>query len=314
MSFIGLVLDDLNGFPANLCKTGWKGDYLASPEITQHEETVSSESESYYAVGTQSPSRSIEVACSAATQMDDSKAAAPAISLSDIDEITLSTGRPVKMSSGFYFDCVIFQVEYILYSLPRNRLIEESSVFEDMFTLPQGSGKMTEGSDNDNPIHLEQTKRKDWECLLKLLFHRKQPGHPEPEFTLDEWVSVLTLAARWEMNGIRNSAIDNIARLSNPAKKVSIARNYHVSRLILPSLVVLVGRSEPLSATEAADLGIECAMKLVSIRERCHDTSQGYNSFRQRKIALDTTPNSGAWNAIVTEIHNVFIDHEEYYK
>ena len=117
------------------------------------------------------------------------------------------------------------------------------------------------------------------------------------------------------MSGIRNTAIDNIARLSNPAKKVAIARHYHVLRLILPSLVVLVGRSEPLSATEATDLGMECAMKLVSIRERCYDTSQGYNSFRQRKIALDTSnPNSGNWNSIVTEIHNVFIDHEEYYK
>ncbi|KAF5354437.1 hypothetical protein D9757_014719 [Collybiopsis confluens] len=243
-----------------------------------------------------------------------SKAASPSIS-ADIDEVTLSTGRSVKINSAFYFDFVVFQVEQVLYKLPRHRFTEESSVFADMFALPQGAEKLTEGSDNDNPIRLEQTQRKDWDCLLKLLFHRNQPGLLEPNFSFDEWVSVLSLATRWEMNFIRETAIERIARFTNSAKKIAVARQYQVYRIILPSLVVLVGRTEPLSASEAADLGLECAMKIFSIRERCQDNSQGYNGFRQRKLALDTsTPNSGNWNSIVIEIQNVFVDHDEYYK
>ncbi|KAF5342860.1 hypothetical protein D9757_014327 [Collybiopsis confluens] len=249
-----------------------------------------------------------------------SKAASPSIS-ADIDEVTLSTGRSVKINSAFYFDFVVFQVEQVLYRLPRHRFTEESSVFADMFALPQGAERLTEGSDNDNPIRLEQTQRKDWDCLLKLLFHRQaalpvlHPGLPEPNFGFDEWVSVLSLATRWEMNFIRETAIERIARFTNSAKKIAVARQYQVYRIILPSLVVLVGRTEPLSASEAADLGLECAMKIFSIRERCQDNSQGYNGFRQRKLALDTsTPNSGNWNSIVIEIQNVFVDHDEYYK
>ncbi|KAF5349904.1 hypothetical protein D9757_013622 [Collybiopsis confluens] len=249
--------------------------------------------------------------------MDETKAAPPSISLPDIDDIPLPTGRPIKRSTTFYFDCVRFQVENVLYSLPRNRLIEESSIFEDMFTLPQGeSGKMVEGSSDDNPIQLEQTKKKDWERLLKVLFHRHDSENSGPNLTLDEWVSVLGLATKWDMAAVRSTAIDKISSMRNPAKKIALARQYHVSKLFIPCLVELIGRSEPLTLTELTDLGAECALKIISTRERCYDTNNwGYDtSFRPQKIAFDLTPNSDNWNSIVNEIRRVFSDHEEYYK
>ncbi|GAW07243.1 hypothetical protein LENED_009220 [Lentinula edodes] len=43
-------------------------------------------------------------------------------------------------STTFYFDCVIFEVENVLYKIPRARLVEESLLFETMFALPPGPG------------------------------------------------------------------------------------------------------------------------------------------------------------------------------
>ncbi|KIK58973.1 hypothetical protein GYMLUDRAFT_170302 [Collybiopsis luxurians FD-317 M1] len=244
--------------------------------------------------------------------MDESPVAPPLTNAEDL----ISQSRTVKKSPTFYFDSVIFQVEDILYSLPRARLMEESEVFEDMFALPQGVGKLSEGASDDNPIHLEQTKKTDWECLLKLLFQRNfQPGESGPNFTLDEWESILTLATRWEMSNIRACAIERIALFNEPAKKISLARRYRIPRFFIPSLVQLIGRSEPLSVKEFADLGVECALKIVSMRERCFDSSHSYEAFRPQKIALDvSSPTSSQWSSVVNEIHKTFTDHDEYYK
>ncbi|KAJ3861451.1 hypothetical protein EV359DRAFT_84310 [Lentinula novae-zelandiae] len=216
-------------------------------------------------------------------------------------------------STTFYFDCVIFEVENVLYKIPRARLIEESSLFETMFALPPGPGNSCEGEDDDHPITLPQIKRKEWECLLRLLFRNSIAG--PPDFTLDEWISILKLATKWDMSASRACSIENIAGFDGiPAQKIRLAREYHVPRYFIPCLVQLIGRSEPLTADECRDIGMECALKIVSLRERYYDPSRNDGIFRQRRVASDmSSPTNNSWNSIVSEIHKTFTDQDEFY-
>jgi hypothetical protein len=254
------------------------------------------------------------------TFMSDLKptSASTAMTVIDTDEKVFSQeSRKIKRSSMFYFDCVIFQVEDTLYNLPRAKLIEASSVFEDMFALPQASANTAEGTNDDNPIHLEQTSKKDWECLLKLLFNSNllPEDSSSPNFTFDEWVSALKLATKWDMGAARACAIEKIAQFDYPAKKIHLAREYQVPRYFIPALVRLIARSEPLTREEYLDLGVDCVLKIASIRERCPMTYYGNNSFQDQKVALDASSVvSPMWNTVVNEIYKVFTDHDQFCK
>ncbi|KAJ3929324.1 MAG: hypothetical protein NXY57DRAFT_900316 [Lentinula lateritia] len=217
-------------------------------------------------------------------------------------------------STTFYFDCVIFEVENVLYKIPRARLVEESSLFETMFALPPGPGNSCEGEDDDHPITLPQIKRKEWECLLRLLFCNSIAG--PPDFTLDEWVSILKLATKWDMSTARTCAIEKIAEHDGiPAKKIRLARDYRVPRYFIPSLVQLIGRSNPLTADDYKDIGVECALKVVSLRERYYDPNHNAGMFRQQRVASDiSSPTNNSWNGIVSEIHKTFTDQDEFYR
>ncbi|KAJ3891484.1 hypothetical protein GG344DRAFT_65409 [Lentinula edodes] len=235
-----------------------------------------------------------------------------------INNTTSNPALSQTRSPAFYFDCAIFEVENVLYKIPRARLAEESSLFETMFTLPPGAGNTSEGEDDDHPIHLPQTERKDWECLLKLLFRQSFASNPisgPPEFTLDEWVSILKLATKWDMSTARACAIEKIAEYDGiPATKIRLARDYRVPRYFIPSLVQLIGRSNPLTADDYKDIGVECALKVVSLRERYYDPNRNEGMFRQQRVASDvSSPMTPAWNGIVSEIHKTFTDHDEFY-
>ena len=49
---------------------------------------------------------------------------------------------------------------------------QESTVFRDMFSMPQGSQNMVEGLSDDKPIRLDGVAKNDFEQLLKALFRR----------------------------------------------------------------------------------------------------------------------------------------------
>ncbi|KAJ3906121.1 hypothetical protein F5879DRAFT_920926 [Lentinula edodes] len=191
-----------------------------------------------------------------------------------INNTTSNPALSPTRSPAFYFDCAIFEVENVLYKIPRARLAEESSLFETI-----------------NPIS------------------------GPPEFTLDEWVSILKLATKWDMSTARACAIEKIAEYDGiPAKKIRLARDYRVPRYFIPSLVQLIGRSNPLTADDYKDIGVECALKVVSLRERYYDPNRNEGMFRQQRVASDvSSPMTPAWNGIVSEIHKTFTDHDEFY-
>lgn len=49
---------------------------------------------------------------------------------------------------------------------------QESVIFRDMFSMPQGGQSAVEGLSDDRPIRLDGVSKHDFEQLLKALFHR----------------------------------------------------------------------------------------------------------------------------------------------
>ncbi|KAF9062526.1 hypothetical protein BDP27DRAFT_1233488, partial [Rhodocollybia butyracea] len=144
-------------------------------------------------------------------------------------------------------------------SVSKLPFVEESKVFETMFSLPVGEGNASEGSINENPTHLEQLAKKDWDTLSQ------DPADQVPDFNLNKWVSVLELVTKYDMTNICKGAIDRIAVFNDPPRKVKIACQQQIPSYFIPSLVELIARSKPLTVEEVMNLGIECAMKVISL-------------------------------------------------
>lgn len=167
---------------------------------------------------------------------------------------------------------------------------QESTVFRDMFSMPQGSQNMVEGQSDDKPIRLDGVTKNDFEQLLKALFHRlvrsnqfmvlrhlddnealhrhhgAVPGLP---LTVDEWASVLKLSTKWEFKMLRQAAIDALIALQiGPVDRIVLARQYDIRHWMVPALNELAKRPQPLGLEEGTKLGLETALKLASVRER----------------------------------------------
>ena len=58
----------------------------------------------------------------------------------------------------------------MLFKVPRHMLVQESSVFRDMFSLPSSLGRGAEGSTDVAPIQLLQVASVDFARLLEILY------------------------------------------------------------------------------------------------------------------------------------------------
>ena len=181
-----------------------------------------------------------------------------------------------------------YQVEDCLFKVPREPLEAESTVFRDMFLLPQGDKAKVEGLSDANPVVLGGVKKKDFEQLLKALMcrsaiifssmriftdhGRRKYGKNvnRPILEQGQWISVLKLSTMWEFSGLRKSAIKNLDRGSNlldPIDKLLLAQRYNVKEWIMPALLKLAQRPEPISIKEGHRLGLETALNIAAIRE-----------------------------------------------
>ena len=182
-----------------------------------------------------------------------------------------------------------YQVEDCLFKVPREPLEAESTVFRDMFLLPQGDKAKVEGLSDANPVVLGGVKKKDFEQLLKALMcrsaiifssmriftdhGRRKYGKNvnRPILEQGQWISVLKLSTMWEFGGLRRSAIDNLDGGSNPLNPVDkflLALRYDVTEWTLSALLKLAQRPEPISIEEGRKLGLETALKIASVREK----------------------------------------------
>ncbi|KAI5983064.1 hypothetical protein EDD15DRAFT_2179700, partial [Pisolithus albus] len=166
-------------------------------------------------------------------------------------------------------------VENTLFRVPRKPLEEESTVFRDMFLLPQPNSDAIEGQDDTRPVILHGVSRADFECLLKALLCRQYGENKGLALSLtNEWTSVLKLSTMWEFTTLREAAIswldtsDASLYRSDPLEKIVLANRYDIKEWLLPSLLALAQRPDPISIEEGRRLGLETALKLASVREK----------------------------------------------
>ncbi|KAL4068136.1 hypothetical protein J3A83DRAFT_3816544 [Scleroderma citrinum] len=171
----------------------------------------------------------------------------------------------------FYTTTVIFLVEGCLFRVPREPLEEESTVFGDMFLLPQGDQVVVEGLSDENPIVLQGIDKGEFEPLLKVLLYRKHGRNPVLSLGQQQWISVLKLSTMWEFDGPRNAAIHHLDSLEppiDPVEKVVLAMQYDIKEWLLPALLKLAQRPEPISIEEGRRIGFETTVKLAAVREK----------------------------------------------
>ncbi|KAI6043412.1 hypothetical protein EDC04DRAFT_2891036 [Pisolithus marmoratus] len=174
-----------------------------------------------------------------------------------------------------YVDTVAFLVENCLFRVPRKPLEEESMVFRDMFLLPQLNSNVIEGLDDTRPVVLHGISKDDFECLLKALLCRQHGQNKGLVLNLtNQWISVLKLSTMWEFTSLRTAAISWLdtsgasAYRSDHVERIVFAMQYGIEEWLLPSLLALAQRPDPISVEEGRRLGIETALKLASVREK----------------------------------------------
>ncbi|KAI6040611.1 hypothetical protein EDC04DRAFT_2566843 [Pisolithus marmoratus] len=163
------------------------------------------------------------------------------------------------------------QVEDHLFRIPREPLEAESTVFRNMFLLPQCDSETVEGLSDMYPVALPQgVSKKEFESLLRALMYRQHGKNKGPCLDQDQWISVLKLSTMWKFDELRKVAIqrlDQPFQPLNPVEKFVLASKYGIKQWILPALLVLAQRSEPISVEEGHRIGFDNALKLAAVRE-----------------------------------------------
>ncbi|KAI6137464.1 hypothetical protein EDD17DRAFT_1501728, partial [Pisolithus thermaeus] len=171
-------------------------------------------------------------------------------------------------------------VEDSLFKVPREPFEKESEVFCDMFSLPQGSSVVVEGTGDENPIRIDRTSKDDFEQLLKALLHRKYGSQPNLPHGIEQWTSVLKLSTAWNFERLRQAAIDALTESGIGAVDRVLSQRYYIKNWLLPALNELARRPEPITLEEAQRMGIDIALKLASVRERVTVTVQAHPCLR----------------------------------
>ncbi|KAI6095252.1 hypothetical protein EV401DRAFT_2062470 [Pisolithus croceorrhizus] len=195
----------------------------------------------------------------------------------------MTVKNEISRHSNFYISTVTFLVEDSLFKVPREPFEKESEVFCDMFSLPQGSSVVVEGTGDENPIRIDRTSKDDFEQLLKALLHRlavncsrRSIEAPNLPHGIEQWTSVLKLSTAWNFERLRQAAIDALTESGIGAvDRVVLSQRYYIKNWLLPALNELARRPEPIILEEAQRMGIDIALKLASVRERRSNNGHG---------------------------------------
>jgi hypothetical protein len=102
---------------------------------------------------------------------------------------------------------------------------------------------------------------------IRLIFSRSDVCRRDLSSAAD-WMSVLRLATRWNFASFRTLALQNLEPISSPLQKLLLARELDISHWLLPALVAMCLREEPLSLGEMRLLPLEDAHLIFTIHER----------------------------------------------
>jgi hypothetical protein len=102
-------------------------------------------------------------------------------------------------------------------------------------------------------------------CLMLVLMLRSY--NTLERRTFEEWSSILDLSTRWSFTSIRELAI-RCMKSPDPLNRLLMARKHAVEQWILPALLELCERPEPLSLEEARLMDFEDVLLVGSVRQK----------------------------------------------
>ncbi|KAH7909358.1 hypothetical protein BJ138DRAFT_1155473 [Hygrophoropsis aurantiaca] len=173
----------------------------------------------------------------------------------------------VRKDDRFYFTNVVFLVESTLFRVPKHVFVNESDVFRQMFELPVPDGVEVDGCSDERPLRLDLIKQDDFKQLLKALLPDPRNPQNNPKSPSD-WISVLKLSTMWDFARIKTQAIGSLKSLTmDPIDKICLARDYHVTEWIVPTMNDLAKRKEPIGMKDVEKIGIELGLRIAAIRE-----------------------------------------------
>ncbi|KAH8101352.1 hypothetical protein DFH11DRAFT_1736482 [Phellopilus nigrolimitatus] len=181
-----------------------------------------------------------------------------------LSDPSICTVPIVRRDDRYYSSTLItFKVENCLFRVVRDAF-KQSEVFRGMFAVPTVG---QEGDSDDNPIHLEGIKEAAFRTFLEVLY---PPAYTEErdQWQVGHWATVLDLAHRWEFEKIRGLAITKLHSFDiDEVLKVEMAQKYIIEEWYAPAYLALAKRDLPLTDKEAAQIGLDVAVKIARVRE-----------------------------------------------
>ena len=158
-----------------------------------------------------------------------------------------------------------------------------------MFALPQPSNEAEaspeEGTTDDTAITIPHVTCKEFEALLDFFYYRFVLSHhvytglsplhlrestKEETRSIDQWVSLLSISSRFQLDRIRRRAISEIESHHpqlHAVDKVVLAVKQSVDPWLNPAYCDICERTEPLTDQEAEKLGAVTTARLARARE-----------------------------------------------
>ncbi|KAI9508389.1 hypothetical protein F5148DRAFT_1013693 [Russula earlei] len=168
---------------------------------------------------------------------------------------------PVHHNQYFFDDGnIAFLVEGILYRLHRYLFCGHSNELKDRISWPSE----TEESSSPPIMPLADVKSADFDALLSILYPRNYDTLEQRSF--EEWSSILALSTRWGFTSIRDLAL-RCVKPPSPLHRLILARKYNVEKWVLPALLELCERPQPLSVDEGRLIDFEDVVLVMSVRQ-----------------------------------------------
>lgn len=105
-------------------------------------------------------------------------------------------------------------------------------------------------------------------------FTRLPPSPDGLPATLEEWTGILKLSKMWSFTRVQEFAIQQMEPMlaTKPLDKVALAQDYGVTEWLVPALLQLARREEPIGLEDVRKLGLDTALKLADVRESAQST------------------------------------------
>ncbi|KAH6885522.1 hypothetical protein BKA70DRAFT_1124011, partial [Coprinopsis sp. MPI-PUGE-AT-0042] len=176
------------------------------------------------------------------------------------------------MDNVYFWDSVTFLVEGVLFKVPKYHLVNGSKRFSEEYGIVSGNPIHDEhrdtevGATRNQPIPLNILTA-DFRPFLSILY--PMTIHQKPEFTKEEWISILKLSTLWFFNEIRAIAIKELdTRGLKPLERVTLGKAHNVSLWLLAGYETLVNEEPVISMEEAKTIGLESSIQIFLCRER----------------------------------------------